>query len=216
MDPFEKQLRQEMIEITNRLSSRGLIRAAGGNLSVRLNDAELLVTPTRLPKGFLREDDIVVVDTQGHLLRGENAPSSDMAFHLAAYAARPDAEAVVHAQPLITTAFTIAGREVPTGVLPELEIFFPDGVPVVPYSTPYSRDLAEVCQPYLKMYDIIILGYHGTLSIGHSLTMAWLATEHLETCMEMLFYAECLGGAQPLPEETLNLLRDLRRQDKSK
>jgi L-fuculose-phosphate aldolase len=215
MDPLELELRQEMIEITNRLSSRGLIRAAGGNLSVRLNAEELLITPTRLAKGYLREEDIVVVDSQGHLLRGQNAPSSDMAFHLAAYAARPDAEAVVHAQPLITTAFTIAGREIPTGVLPELEIFFPDGVPVVPYSTPYSRDLAEVCQPFLKMYDIIVLGQHGTLSLGHSLTMAWLATEHLETCMEMLFYAECLGGAQPLPEETLNLLRDLRRQDKA-
>ena len=45
--------------------------------------------------------------------------------------------------------------------------------------------------------------------------MAWLATEHLETCMELLFYAECLGGAQPLPEETVNLLRDLHRQDKA-
>lgn len=215
MDPLEIELRQEMIEITNRLSSRGLIRAAGGNLSVRLNEEEFLITPTHLAKGFLREEDIVVIDLQGHLVRGENAPSTDVAFHLAAYAARPDAEAVVHAHPLITTAFTVAGREIPTGILPEFEIFFPDGVPVVPYNTPYSRDLAEICQPYLKLYDTIVLGHHGTLSLGHSLTMAWLATEHLETCMELLFYAECLGGAQPLPEETVNLLRDLHRQDKA-
>ena len=167
MDPLEIELRQEMIEITNRLSSRGLIRAAGGNLSVRLNEEEFLITPTHLAKGFLREEDIVVIDLQGHLVRGENAPSTDVAFHLAAYAARPDAEAVVHAHPLITTAFTVAGREIPTGILPEFEIFFPDGVPVVPYNTPYSRDLAEVCQPYLKLYDTIVLGHHGTLSLGH-------------------------------------------------
>ena len=215
MDSLEHELRQELIEITNRLSSRGLIRAAGGNLSVRLNAEEILITPTRLAKGYLREEDIVVIDRQGHLLRGENTPSTDTAFHLAAYAARPDAEAVVHAHPLITTAFTVAGREIPTGILPEFEIFFPDGVPVIPYETPIARDLAEVCQPFLKMYDIIVLGHHGTLSLGHSLTMAWLATEHLETCMELLFYAECLGGAQPLPEDTVNLLRDLHRQDRN-
>ena len=64
MDPFETQLRQEMIEITNRLSSRGLVRTAGGNLSVRLNVDEILITPTRLAKGFLREEDIMVVNKQ--------------------------------------------------------------------------------------------------------------------------------------------------------
>jgi L-fuculose-phosphate aldolase len=99
MDALEHELRQELIEITNRLSSRGLIRAAGGNLSVRLNEAEILVTPTRLAKGYLREEEIVVVDMQGHTLRGNLPPSIDTRFHLAAYETRPDAEAVVHAHP---------------------------------------------------------------------------------------------------------------------
>lgn len=215
MDPFETQLRQELIEITNRLSSRGLIRAAGGNLSVRLNDDEILITPTRLAKGFLREEDIMVVDHKGHLLRGDRPPSMDTAFHIAAYEARPDAEAVIHAHPLITTAFTVAGKEIPSGILPEFEIFFPNGVPTVPYETPATRDLAETCRPYLKDFDLIVLAHHGTLSLGHSLTMAWMATEHLETCMEVLFYAECLGGAHPLPGDKVNLLREIHRQDRT-
>jgi L-fuculose-phosphate aldolase len=215
MDPFETQLRQEMIEITNRLSTRGLIRAAGGNISVRLNDEEILITPTRLAKGFLREEDIVVVDYKGHLVRGDRPPSMDTAFHIAAYEVRPDAEAVIHAHPLITTAFTVAGKEIPSGILPEFEIFFPRGVPTVPYETPATRDLAETCQPYLKEHDLIVLAHHGTLSLGHSLTMAWLATEHLETCMEVLFYAECLGGAHPLPEDKVNLLREIHRQERA-
>lgn len=75
MDALEHELREELIEITNRLSSRGLIRAAGGNLSVRLNESEILITPTRLAKGYLREEDIVVVDMQGHPLRGDFPPS---------------------------------------------------------------------------------------------------------------------------------------------
>lgn len=215
MDPFETELRQEMIEITNRLSSRGLIRAGGGNLSVRLNEDEILITPTRLAKGFLREDDIVVVNGKGIIVRGDRPPSTDTAFHIAAYKTRPDAEAVVHAHPLITTAFTVAGKEIPGGILPEFEIFFPRGVPTVPYETPATRDLAETCRPYLKEFDLVVLAHHGTLSLGHSLTMAWMATEHLETCMEVLFYAECLGGANPLPESKVNLLREIHRQDRT-
>jgi len=213
MDALEHELRQELIEITNRLSSRGLIRAAGGNLSVRLNEAEILITPTRLAKGYLREEDIVVVDRQGHTVRGSLPPSMDTRFHLAAYEARPDAKAVVHAHPLITTAFTVAGKTIPTGILPEFEIFFPNGVPTVPYETPASQDIIDLCRPFITQFDIIVMSHHGTLSVGHSLTMAWMITEHLETCMEVLFYAECLGGANPLPEEKVNLLRELHRRD---
>jgi len=212
MDQLETELRQELIEITNRLSSRGLIRASGGNLSVKLSENEILITPTRLAKGYLREEDIVVVDMQGHLLRGSLPPSMDTTFHLAAYETRPDAEAVVHAHPLITTAFTVAGKSIPSGILPEFEIFFPRGVPTVPYETPASRDLAEICRPFIAEFDIIVLTHHGTLSVGHSLTMAWMITEHLETCMEVLFYAECLGGANPLPEEEVNILREIPRR----
>ena len=209
MDSLEKDLRLEMIDITNRLSSRGLIRAAGGNISVKLNGEEVLITPTRLAKGYLREEDIVVVNLQGHLVRGDRPPSLDLAFHLAAYETRPDVEAVVHAHPIVTTAFTVAGKSIPTGILPEFEIFFPKGVPTVPYKATASRDLAEICRPFIAEYDLIVLSHHGTLSVGHSLTLAWMATEHLETCMEVLFYAECLGGATPLPEDKVNLLREI-------
>ena len=215
MDTLERELRQEMIEITNRLSSRGLIRAAGGNISVRMNETEFLITPTRLAKGYLQEEDIVVVDKQGHILRGNIPPSMDTRFHLAAYETRPDAEAVVHAHPLITTAFTVAGKTIPTGILPEFEIFFPKGVPTVPYETPASQDIIDLCRPYIAQNDIIVMSHHGTLSVGHSLTMAWMITEHLETCMEVLFYAECLGGANPLPVEKVNVLREIHRRDRT-
>ena len=215
MDTLERELRQEMIEITNRLSSRGLIRAAGGNISVRMNETEFLITPTRLAKGYLREEDIVVVDKQGHILRGNIPPSMDTRFHLAAYETRPDAEAVVHAHPLITTAFTVAGKTIPTGILPEFEIFFPKGVPTVPYETPASQDIIDLCRPYIAQNDIIVMSHHGTLSVGHSLTMAWMITEHLETCMEVQFYAECLGGANPLPVEKVNILREIHRRDRT-
>ncbi len=212
MDALESELREELIEITNRLSTRGLIRGSGGNLSARLNKEEILITPTQLPKGFLREEDIVVINPQGEMLRGKKPPSLETGFHLAAYEARPDAEAVVHAHPMITTAFTVAGKSIPTGILPEFEILFPEGVPTVPYETPATQDLAEACREYIAAHDIIVLSYHGTLAVGHSLTMAWMTTEHLETCMEVLFYAECLGGCKPLPEAKVNILREVHKR----
>jgi L-fuculose-phosphate aldolase len=216
MDQKERELREELVEFSNRLSLRGLIRGSSGNISSRLDDHLILITPTRLPKGYLRESDIVVIDVNGATVRGDHPPSMDTEFHLAAYQARPDAQATIHAHPVITTAFSLVGKSIINGVLPEFDLLFPKGVPVVPYKPQATHELSEICGTYLTQHDVVILSHHGTLAVGHSLMMAWMLTEHLETCYEVSFYAECLMGDHALSENQANLLRKLNKQNKSK
>jgi L-fuculose-phosphate aldolase len=216
MDQQERELREELVEFSNRLSLRGLIRGSSGNISSRLDNQLILITPTRLPKGYLRESDIVVIDENGATVRGDHPPSMDTEFHLAAYQARPDAQAAIHAHPVITTAFSLVGKSIINGVLPEFDLLFPKGVPVVPYKPQATHELSEICGSYIAQHDIVILSHHGTLAVGHSLMMAWMLTEHLETCYEVSFYAECLKGDHALSENQANLLRELHKQNKPK
>jgi L-fuculose-phosphate aldolase len=216
MDQKERELREELVEFTNRLSLRGLIRGSSGNISSRLDDHLILITPTRLPKGYLRESDIVIIDAQGVLIRGHHPPSMDTEFHLAAYQARPDAQAVIHAHPVITTAFSLVGKSIKKGHLPEFDLLFPKGVPVVPYKPQATHELSEICGSFIAQHDIVVLSHHGTLAVGHSLMMAWMLTEHLETCYEVSFYAECLKGDHALSENQANLVRELNKQNKTK
>ncbi len=214
MTSIEQDLRQELIEFANRMTLSGLIRGSSGNVSSRLDEERILITPTQLPKGYLREGDIVLIDTDGKVIEGKYLPSMDTEFHLAAYRARSDAQAVIHAHPVITTAFSLVGKTISKGILPEFDYLFPKGVPIVPYQLQPSQEISAACGKYIAEYDIVILSNHGTLAVGKSLMMAWMLTEHLETCFEVIFYAECLAGATPMPGDQVNLLREVHKRNK--
>jgi L-fuculose-phosphate aldolase len=216
MPPIETELREELIEFSNRLAASGLIRGSSGNISVRLDENQILITPTQMPKGYLREADIVLIDNLGKVIRGNHPPSMDTEFHISAYLARPDAQAVIHAHPIITTAFSLVGKSIQSGMLPDFDFFFPKGVPIVPYKPQATQELSEICGSYIAENDIVILSHHGTLAVGHSLMMAWMLTEHLETCFEVNFYAECLSGAKPLTETHANMLREISKRKKTR
>jgi len=86
----EPELRQHLVEICHRLYRQGMIAAGDGNVSARFDDDRVLVTPTGLHKGFIRESDLVVTDLSGKLLRGTRKPSSEFLMHELVYAERPD------------------------------------------------------------------------------------------------------------------------------
>src|SRR5690349_13220188 len=134
-----------IIEAGRRLGARGLMSAAEGNLSLRLDGGRLLVTPTGARKDELTADDLVVVRPDHEPLAARSAndgrPTSDLAIHLAVHAARPDVLAVAHAHLPASMALTVAG-EVPDPVLlPETALLLPR-LPFVPYAAMGSEVLA--------------------------------------------------------------------------
>jgi L-fuculose-phosphate aldolase len=82
--------------------------AQDGNISARLPDGNVMCTPTRCNKGFVKADDMIVIDIKGKKLRGERKASSEIAMHLLIYEMRPDIKAIVHAHPACATAFAAA------------------------------------------------------------------------------------------------------------
>ncbi len=190
----EQYAREVICEIGRRLYSTGLVRGSDGNFSIRLTPDEILITPARVSKGFLDLGDLVVIDNLGNILRGDKQQSSEYRLHLAAYAVREDVNAIVHSHPPRAMAFSIAGLEFPQHVLPEMDIFFPNGVPTAPYQQPGTDMLAKSMQAYYRDYDLVIMSHHGVISIGSDIFTAWRLTEHLEACAQILFYAKGLGA----------------------
>ncbi len=88
-------------------------------------------------------------------------------------------------------------------------------MPIVPNIPQATHELPGVCGDYLAENDIVILSHHGALAIGHSMMMAWMLTEHLETCFEVAFYAKCLDDKSQLTENQVNLLRDINRRNRT-
>ena len=194
----EARLRRDLVEVCRRLHERRLIGAGEGNVSCRLGRDRLLVTPSGVSKGHLRPGDLVVVDLAGRPVRGRGRPSTELAMHLAAYEARPDAQAVVHAHPLTAIAFTVAGVPPPDDLLPEAVLVL-GPIGVAPFATPGTTEVPRSLAPLWRNHQVFLLERHGALALGRDLFQAYDRVETLERVCEVALAARALGRCEPLP-----------------
>src|ERR1700682_2203625 len=92
----EPELRKLLVEICHRMYRQGMIAAGDGNVSAKLDEERVLVTPTGFNKGFIKAEDLIVTDVHGRRIKGRHKPSSEFLMHELAYMERPDVGAVVH------------------------------------------------------------------------------------------------------------------------
>jgi L-fuculose-phosphate aldolase len=202
-------VRGEIVDVCRRLYARGLISALEGNVSARLSDGTVLVTPAGVPKGELAAESLVVVDATG-TVQGTGTPTSELAVHLRIYACRPDVGAVVHAHPPVATGFAVAGETIPHGVLPEVVVFL-GAVALVEYAMPGTADLAVAVAACAERHDALLLAHHGAVTVGRSLSAAYCRMESLEHAARIVLAARLVGSVTPLPPEQVAALEAYRR-----
>lgn len=207
--PTEAELRDSICDIGRRLWQRQFVAGNDGNISCRLRDDVVLATPTMTSKGFLRPEDLCTVDLDGNQLSGPKRRTSEILLHLEIYKHDPAAQAVVHCHPPHPLAFALAGIEIPTGILPEVEIFL-GTVPLGRYETPGTPEFAATIRPFVGQANTVILRNHGTVSWGPSLERACWCTETLDGYCRVLLLARQLGPIARLPEDKLRQLLALK------
>jgi L-fuculose-phosphate aldolase len=169
----------------------------------------VLATASGLAKGFLEPEQLILVDLRGELVSGPAGlkPTSELLMHLEAYRRRPDIHAVVHAHPVTAVALSIAGISLADCVVPEAIVVL-GLVPTTPYATPSSEENQRAIADVIVSHDALILQYHGTLTVGRTVTEAYLRTETLEHTAKIIALSRLLGGGPPLPpDEVAKLLQ---------
>ncbi len=205
----EWELRKQIVEVGKRIWIRGYVAANDGNISVLLNDNEVLTTPTGVSKGFMTTDMIIKCDRQGNVItrNSKYRPSSELKMHLEVYKERPDIRSVVHAHPTYATSFAVAGIPLDKCVLPEAVIVI-GAVPIAPYGLPSTSEIPDRIRPYIKNSDAILLENHGALTLGSDLFNAYYKMETLEHTASIVWKAIQLGNLNILsPEERDRLLQ---------
>jgi L-fuculose-phosphate aldolase len=188
----EWALRQEMCEIGRRVYAKGFAAANDGNISYRLSDDRVLCTPTRVSKGFMKPDDLCIVDMDGKQVSGKRKRSSEILLHLTIMKTRPDVKSCVHCHPPHATAFAVAHEPIPKCTMPEFEVFLGE-VAIAPYETPGTQKFADTVIPYIKDTDVILLANHGTITAGTDLVDAYFKTEIIDAYCRILILAKQLG-----------------------
>jgi L-fuculose-phosphate aldolase len=206
----EQALRREIVRVCRRLYEQGLIAGGEGNVSARLSDHEILITPAGASKIDVEPADLVILDPEGKAVAGSGRASSELGMHLRIYERRPDIRAVVHAHPPFATAFAVAGEDLMAPVLPEILVLI-GGVPLVPYATPGSPALAAAIEPYLSHHDAFLMANHGATSFGSTLSIAHQRMESIERAAQIIFSAKVLGRVATLTDEQRDALMELRR-----
>ena len=188
----EWKLREQMCEIGRRVYAKGFAAANDGNISMRLDENRVLCTPTRVSKGFMKPDDLCIVDLEGKQLAGNRKRSSEILLHLSVMKARPDVKSCVHCHPPHATAFAVAHEPIPKCILPEFEVFLGE-VAIAKYETPGTQAFADTVLPYVKDTDTILLANHGTITYGSDLEDAYFKTEIIDAYCRILLLSKQLG-----------------------
>ena len=196
----ENDLRQAIVDCGRISYERHLMTSSDGNISVRMNDAHILITPSGISKGRLSIDDMLVVDLEGNIIssRTDRKPSSETPMHLEVYKQREDVRAVLHAHPIFATTLTVADLEFPMDVLPEVLLTM-GAVPITNYATPSSHEDAEVIRPFVKDHNALLLRQHGSLTYGKNLDEALIHLERVEHVSEIYWRAKMLGTVKRVP-----------------
>ena len=209
----EYEIRNQICEIGRRIYSNGFVAANDGNLSVKMNDNEIITTPTGVSKGYMTPDMLCKVKLNGEIIsvNGKYKPSSEIKMHLRVYEKRPDVGAVVHAHPPYATSFAIAGISLDQPIMAEAVVTL-GSVPIAEYGTPSTEQVPDAIEKYLQCFDAMLLQNHGALTYGEDLMSAYFKMESLEFYAKLTYLTTQLGGAKLLNETQVGDLYALRRK----
>jgi L-fuculose-phosphate aldolase len=196
------------------LHQAGFVANHDGNVSVRLpGEKRFVATPTAYSKRSVEAHDLVTVDIEGKILAGRRKIFSEWHLHAACYKARPDVKAVIHAHPVVSTAFGLAGRALGALAMPEAVVSLGKDVPLIAYAMPKSSSQDhEIAQALKRGSDAVMISANGVLTVGSDLEQAYLRMELVEHYAKILMHTLALSGPVTLPAADVEQLLIARRK----
>lgn len=193
--------RRDIVRICRELAAKGLVVGTAGNVSVREGDL-LAVTPSGLPYEDLAPEYVGVHRLDGTPVEAPLEPTSEFPLHLAIYAAHPGAGAVVHTHSVAATAVSTLTDELPA--IHYYVAMFGGPVPVAPYATYGSDELARNVVAALEDRTGCLMGSHGAVTTGPDLKTAFSRAQYLEYLCDVYLRAAAAGTPRLLPPEEID------------
>lgn len=201
-------VREEICAICRLLYERGYVVSNDGNVSARVEEDRVLITPSGVGKGRMTPDMLVLCDLEGSVIAGDRHPSSESKMHLMVYRERPDVRAVVHAHPPFSTARAICRRPLKERYLAELVLSLGE-VPVTEFATLSTDEVPDSVRPFVRTYDAVLLANHGSLTWGPTLLTAFDRLEVVEQTAKIHSLVDSMGGGVEFTPQQAETLRSM-------
>jgi L-fuculose-phosphate aldolase len=198
--PTAQEIREQVLAAAKDMLRKGLTEGTAGNLSARLPDGNIVITPSSVDYETMTLDDLCVIDLDANQLGGTRGPSSEKLLHLACYKGFEDVQSVIHAHPIYATMFAVAHEPIPA-CIDEFSIFVGGDVAVTEYAMSGTEDVGTNAVACLKGRGAALLANHGTVAVGPSPARALHITALIERSAQIVWGARALGPLHTLPDD---------------
>ncbi len=191
--------REAVLATARRMLAEGLVEGTSGNISGRLPDGLVCVTPSSLPYDTMTLDDLVVVDLDGTVTEGTRSPTTEKDLHLATLRRHPELGAVIHTHAVYATMFALAHEPIPA-VIEEVVVYLGGDVPCCDYRGTGTAELGEEVAARLADRGAALLANHGLVTCGPSPEKALHNAALAERTAKIVWGARAMGATiHPLP-----------------
>lgn len=194
--------REEVAYFMRRLYRQGLTTCSGGNISLRVDDGIVLITPSKVDKGELKAEEIAMFTLEGENLTPRLVGSIETGMHLEVLRRRKDVCAIVHAHPVTATAFTAMDKPIDFHLTAESYSIL-HKPKLAPYCIMGSDGLAKIVAESLRDANVALMKNHGVIAVGASLLQAFDRLEVMEAAARMTWIVHTMQALAPLDAEQL-------------
>lgn len=191
---------EAVLDTARKMLREGLVVGTAGNISGRLPDDLVCVTPSSVPYDEMTLEDLVVVDLDGEVVSGERGPTSEKDLHLATLRAYPELGSVIHTHAVHATMFAVAHEPIPAAI-EEVVVYVGGDIPCCEYRPTGSAELGEEVSRKLADRGAALLANHGLVTCGASPAVALHNAELVERTAKIIWGARAAGvSVHELPE----------------
>ncbi len=204
----QKERREKIVEAGLRLIKQGLVTRSWGNISIRVDDENMLITPSGRTYESLKPEEIVLMNYQTLQYEGAIKPSSEYHLHAEVYKQRKEINAVIHTHQMNATTVAAARREVPP-IIDDMVQIIGSSVRVSKYTLAGTQKFAKYAVKALRGRQAALLANHGAVCVGRNLEEAFVVSEVLEKACKAFIEAEFLGGAKNISKFSAAILHQV-------
>lgn len=197
-----------VLDACKRMVNDKLTVGSWGNISLRTDDNNVVITPsgTNYLKSSL--NDMIVTDLSGNVLEGKLKPSSERLMHYEIYKNRKDVNAIVHTHSIFSSVLAVINEDIPA-ITEDIAMLLGNNIKVSEYALTGTMELAKNVVKGLKDNNATIMKNHGAVTVGSDMERAIVASEVLEKSANIYIYSRIIGKINKIPDDDINKLKNM-------
>jgi L-fuculose-phosphate aldolase len=196
------EIKVQLLQTAKDMISNGLVEGTAGNLSARLPDGNVVLTPSSLPYETMTLEDLVVTDIDGNVVDGTRSPTTEKDLHLSCLRKHDDIHAVMHCHAMFATMFAVTHQPIPC-VIEEVDVYLGGDVPVANYQVTGSKELGDEVSEWVGERAAVLMANHGLLTVGKDPADCLKLAQLVERTAQIVWGSKLLGPLVPLPDATV-------------